>query len=69
MANWMQGGVLGFGVSGTKSTGLWKPVLGDAPFWLTGGQFGIEASLPGLICIVLMLIALYRMSSTKPMKK
>lgn len=66
MANWMQGGVLGFGVSGTESTGLWKPVFGDAPVWLTGGQFGLEASLPGLICVVLMLTALYRMNGTKP---
>ncbi len=54
------------GMSGTESTGLWKPIFAEAPFWLTGGQFGIEASLPGLICIVLMLIALYRMNSTKP---
>jgi membrane protease YdiL (CAAX protease family) len=67
MANWVQGGVLGFGVSGTEVTGLWKPVFGEAPFWLTGGPFGIEASLPGLICIVLMLIALYRMNSTNLM--
>ena len=67
MANWVQGGVLGFGVSGTEATGLWKPVFGDAPVWFTGGQFGIEASLPGLICIVLMLIALYRMNSTNLM--
>jgi hypothetical protein len=63
----MQGGMLGFGVSGTEATGLWKPVFGDAPVWLTGGQFGLEASLPGLICVVFMLIALYPMSSAKPM--
>jgi uncharacterized protein len=67
MANWMQGGVLGFGVSGTAGSGLFKPVFGEAPIWLTGGPFGLEGSLPGLICVVLMLILLYRMNSTKQM--
>jgi hypothetical protein len=58
MANWMQGGVLGFGVSGTQQLGLLQPVFGEAPAWLTGGQFGLEASLPGLICIVVTLLLL-----------
>jgi hypothetical protein len=56
MANWVQGGILGFGVSGTEQLGLLKPVLGNAPVWLTGGPFGLEASLPGLICVILILI-------------
>jgi CAAX protease family protein len=60
MANWVQGGILGFGVSGTEQLGLLKPVLGEAPAWLTGGQFGLEASLPGLFCLVVILIASYR---------
>jgi membrane protease YdiL (CAAX protease family) len=67
MANWMQGGVLGFGVSGTETAGLWKPLFGDAPVWLTGGQFGLEASFVGLIFLVLMIFALYKMNSTKHM--
>jgi len=58
MANWMQGGVLGFDVSGTEQLGLVKPLFGEAPAWLTGGQFGLEASLPGLICLVAMLLIL-----------
>ena len=65
MANWMQGGVLGFGVSGTETAGLWTPLFGDAPVWLTGGQFGLEASFVGLILLVLMIFALYKMNSTK----
>ena len=56
MANWMQGGILGFGVSGTQQLGLLNPVFGEAPAWLTGGAFGLEASLPGLICVVVTLI-------------
>jgi uncharacterized protein len=63
MANWMQGCVLGFGVSGTQQLGLLKPVIGEAPTWLSGGQFGLEASLPGLICVVVTLLLL---NSWKP---
>jgi len=58
MANWIQGGVLGFGVSGTEQSGLLRPVFGEAPIWLTGGQFGLEASLPGLISVVIALFFL-----------
>ena len=56
MANWVQGSALGFGVSGTEQLGILKPVFGGAPIWLTGGQFGLEASVPGLICVVATLI-------------
>ena len=56
MANWVQGGILGFGVSGTEQLGLLKPVFENAPVWLTGSPFGLEASLPGLICVILILI-------------
>lgn len=59
MANWMQGGILGFGVSGTEQSGLLIPVFGNAPVWLTSGQFGLEASLPGLICVVITLLLFY----------
>jgi hypothetical protein len=58
MANWMQGDILGFGVSGTEQVGLLNPVFGEALAWLTGGPFGLEASLPGLICVVVTLILL-----------
>ncbi|KAA0272172.1 MAG: CPBP family intramembrane metalloprotease [Chloroflexi bacterium] len=59
MANFVQGGVLGFGVSGTEQSGLLTPTFGDIPAWLTGGQFGLEASLPGLICVGIILIVLH----------
>jgi uncharacterized protein len=59
MANFMQGGILGFGVSGTEQSGLLISAFGDAPVWLTGDQFGLEASLPGLLCIVITLLLLY----------
>jgi membrane protease YdiL (CAAX protease family) len=65
MANLMQGGVLGFGVSGTDQSGLLKPVFSEIPFWLTGGQFGIEASVPGLVCVMITLILLYKWKSSR----
>ena len=58
MANWVQGGLLGFGVSGTEASGLLVPVFRNESVWLTGGQFGLEASLPGLICVVITLLLL-----------
>jgi len=60
MANFVQGGILGFGVSGAGQSGLLIPIFGDAPIWLTGGQFGLEASAPGLICLIAILILLYK---------
>lgn len=66
MANFVQGGILGFGVSGTEQSGLLIPVFGEAPVCLTGGRFGLEASLPGLICILIALLLLYtRKQKTK----
>ncbi len=56
--NWTQGSLLGFGVSGLPSHGWWMPVVHCRPHWLTGGSFGLEASLPCAIvgaaaCLVL----------------
>lgn len=56
--NWAQGSLLGFGVSGTTSfKGLWTPVFHGRPEWLTGGSFGLEASLPlALVCGAAILL-------------
>ncbi len=59
MANFMQGGVLGFGVSGTEQSGLLRTVFGGSPEWSTGGQFGLEASIFGLICVFVVFLLLY----------
>lgn len=63
MANFVQGNILGFGVSGHNEAGLLRPVFGDSPIWLTGGQFGLEASLPGLIAVLLCFTFLHRSKS------
>ena len=60
MANWMQGSVLGFGVSGSSSPGFMIPQFTGGPVWLTGGTFGLEASIPGLVCVVAAIALLYR---------
>jgi hypothetical protein len=65
MANLIQGGVLGFGVSGTEQTGLLKPVFSEVPVWLTGGQFGLEASVPGLICVMIIFVLFQRWDISK----
>jgi hypothetical protein len=44
--NWTQGALLGFPVSGIHTAGWWAPVQHGGPLWLTGGSFGLEASLP-----------------------
>lgn len=60
MANFMQGTILGFGVSGGKEPSLLSPVQNHAPVWLTGGDFGLEASLPGLIFLLFLTYQFYK---------
>lgn len=59
MANLMQGTVLGFGVSGGQERSLFKAVSSKCPVWLNGGEFGLEASLLGLVTVILTTIILY----------
>jgi membrane protease YdiL (CAAX protease family) len=40
MAKWMQGGLLGFGVSGTEQPGLLNLIVAGIPEWVTGGSLG-----------------------------
>ena len=49
--NWAQGSLLGFGVSGTRGQGFLSPVFHHRPEWLTGGNFGPEASVPSIIIL------------------
>jgi hypothetical protein len=61
--NWTQGSLLGFGVSGFSTGSLLRPVFRDRPEWLTGGAFGLEASLP---CTVLLLLAVAGLAVWRP---
>jgi len=61
--NWTQGSLLGFGVSGTEARGLLVPVFNAKPLWLSGGKFGLEASLP---CTVVCTLAILLLLLWKP---
>jgi membrane protease YdiL (CAAX protease family) len=58
--NWMQGHVLGFGVSGVEQVGWWRPSFGALPDWLTGGAFGPESSLFAASFDLLAILILWR---------
>lgn len=60
MANFMQGTILGFGVSGEKEQSLFKAISEKCPTWLNGGEFGLEASLLGLVTVAIITISFYR---------
>jgi membrane protease YdiL (CAAX protease family) len=63
--NWTQGSLLGFGVSGTTGfKGIWTPVFHGLPEWLTGGAFGLEASLPCLLVCAAAIFGLWRWKGT-----
>jgi uncharacterized protein len=59
-ANAVQGPILGFGVSGDGQPGLLTPFFHGAPDWVTGGTFGLEASVPGLVCVIALAAFLWR---------
>lgn len=61
--NWAQT-CLGFPSSGTSSHGLWQPVYHAKAAWLTGGEFGLEASLAGVVVLAVAVIVLTKLIST-----
>lgn len=66
MANWVQGILLGFGVSGNEHASILKPVFTNGSDLITGGSFGLEASVPGLISVIVITIILYRWKADIP---
>lgn len=56
--NFAQGGLFGLPVSGRPSASVLSTSL-TGPSWASGGPFGLEASLPGLIYPVLAIAASY----------
>jgi hypothetical protein len=68
MWNWMQGSVFGIEVSGLKDI-LKAPVLQEidrGPAWLTGADYGIEASISCTIALVISTVAIYLLPILKP---
>lgn len=66
MLNFTQGTLLGFGVSGNEQTGVLTPQILSGNTWWTGGPFGLEASAPGLLFIIIGCFVLYRWKPTHP---
>jgi membrane protease YdiL (CAAX protease family) len=64
-ANFVQGYVLGFGVSGDQQQGFFSPLL-KGPDWLTGGAFGLEASAPGFVIVSIAAVALWLWRRVQP---
>lgn len=58
--NWMQGHVLGFGVSGIAQNGWLQPVFHGRPEWLSGGAFGPESSIFAVIIDLVSIAILWR---------
>ncbi|NOK35897.1 CPBP family intramembrane metalloprotease [Corallococcus exercitus] len=57
--NWFLG-VMGFGVSGNESHGWWTPVFHGRPEWLSGGAYGLEASIFSVAVLALAIVGLTR---------
>jgi membrane protease YdiL (CAAX protease family) len=63
--NWAQGHLFGFGVSGLAQTGWLRPVFLGKAEWITGGAFGIEASVFGVVVDVLAIVLLWRWKGSR----
>ncbi|CAM4139688.1 CPBP family intramembrane glutamic endopeptidase [Corallococcus exiguus] len=59
--NWFLG-TMGFGVSGKEARGWWTPVFEGRPEWLTGGAYGLEASI---FCVVVLSVAIIALTRWK----
>jgi membrane protease YdiL (CAAX protease family) len=49
---------LGFPSSGNPSHGVWMPIFHGKAAWLTGGEFGLEASFAGVVVLALAIVVL-----------
>ena len=58
--NWIQGSILGFGVSGWDQAGWLLPRLLDKPQWFNGGAFGPEASIFAVVVDAAVLLLAWR---------
>ncbi|HJW33503.1 MAG TPA: CPBP family intramembrane glutamic endopeptidase [Holophagaceae bacterium] len=65
--NWVQGNVLGFGVSGTSEMHGWiRPVFQGKPEWVSGSAFGLEASIFGVVAVLIGIVLLWKWKGSAP---
>jgi hypothetical protein len=62
--NWSQGPLFGLPVSGGEKQGVFQTSVAG-PTWLTGGEFGIEASIPLLILGLAVAVAVLHRAHRK----
>ena len=58
--NWAQGHLLGFGVSGLDHNGWFQPIFQGKAEWLTGGNFGPEASVFAVAVDLIIIVLLWK---------
>lgn len=63
--NWSQGYLLGFGVSGVDQTGWFHPVFQGKAEWLTGGDFGPEASICAVLVDMMFIFLLWKWKGSR----
>lgn len=68
-ANVMQGPILGFGVSGNEQEGLLTPIFQTGNSVLTGGEFGLEASIVSLAVLILITLWCIRDNTDRMLKR
>lgn len=64
--NWAQGYLLGFGVSGTDHSGWFQPIFQGKAEWLTGGNFGPEASIFAVLVDLSFIGLLWKWKGSRP---
>ena len=63
--NWTQGNILGFGVSGHEQAGWFVPNFQGMQQWVTGGEFGPEASVFSILVSIVTFIILLSWKGSK----
>ena len=62
--NFVMGNIFGAGVSGYQNEGLLSPEISETAIWLTGGQFGPEASIFATIAELVVLYIIWKWQET-----
>ncbi|MGI8884652.1 MAG: hypothetical protein ACR2IA_10470, partial [Pyrinomonadaceae bacterium] len=66
--NWVQGSILGINVSGLGDLAT-APLMRSqdfGPVWLTGGSYGLEASISCTIALIVSSVAIWFFPFPKP---
>ena len=62
--NFCLGVIFGLPVSGLDEFSVWRKGVVGGPLWLTGGDYGLEASFTGCVIILLACIVLWKLTAS-----